>query len=134
MILWYRLVPYSDGTDWYPTCQVKKMHIKEICLKTVQVAENIQFKLRLDPDTIERLNVAAHKFGRDSAQQVVEELIVFYLPTWSAVNDAMRRAVDYQTKRLTASSLAAGQPIPPRDRSDTKILIKTEKKPQRKTG
>lgn len=110
------------------------MHIKEICLKTVRVAENIQFKLRLDPDTIERLNVAANRFGRDSAQQVVEELIAFYLPTWNAVNEAMRRAVDYQTKRLAASSLATGVSVPARDRSNSKILAEKEKKPNRKTG
>lgn len=60
-----------------------------------------QFKMYLDEDLVERLKQAATRFSRDSGQDIVEEIVSIYLPTWIAVNDSMRRAVEYQTKLIS---------------------------------
>jgi hypothetical protein len=57
-----------------------------------------QFKLWLEEDSLDRLTDIAHRFGRGSAQQVVEELIALYLPVWTSVNTALDRAVQQQTR------------------------------------
>ena len=57
-----------------------------------------QFKLWLEDDSLTRLSDAANKFGRGSAQQVVEELIALYLPLWMTVNTAVNRAIDNQAR------------------------------------
>jgi hypothetical protein len=57
-----------------------------------------QFKMYLDDDLVERLRRAAEKIGKDSGQEVAEEVLAIYLPVWASVNDATRRAIDYQTK------------------------------------
>ena len=87
----------------------------------VVVAEKKQFKLWLEEDSIERLTIAGKRFGRSSAQEVVEELIAVYLPTWMAVNDSMRRSIDYQMKLISNSEQVAnvrqGIPVAPRSKT-----------------
>lgn len=58
----------------------------------------VQFKMYLDDDLVERLKKAADKCGKNSGQEVVEEILAVYLPVWTSVNESMRRAVDFQTK------------------------------------
>ncbi len=59
-------------------------------------------KLTVTPDLVERLDLLAEKFGKRSAQQIIEEVLEFYLPVWSEVERSVRRAIDLQTKALTA--------------------------------
>lgn len=59
-----------------------------------------QFKMQLDEDHIERLKTAATRLGRDTAQEVAEEILTVYYPVWLAVAESARRAIDYQTSRI----------------------------------
>jgi hypothetical protein len=59
-----------------------------------------QFKFQIEDDFRERLNTAAKRHGRDTAQEVVEEILTIYFPVWLAVADSARRAIDYQTQKL----------------------------------
>ncbi len=59
----------------------------------------IQFKFQIEEDLRERLNNAAKRLGRDTAQEVVEEILTIYFPVWIAVADSTRRAVEYQTQK-----------------------------------
>jgi len=81
-----------------------------------------QFKMYLDEDMIERLKQAATRFSRDSGQDVVEEIISIYLPTWVAVNESMRRAIEFQNNKLAKESerlanASKGIPVAPRSTS-----------------
>jgi predicted DNA-binding protein len=58
-----------------------------------------QFKFQIEEDLRERLNNAANRLGRDTAQEVVEEILTIYFPVWLAVADSTRRAVEYQTQK-----------------------------------
>ena len=55
-----------------------------------------QFKMYLDEELVEKLRQAATRFSRGSGQEIAEEILTIYLPVWVAVNDSMRRAVEYQ--------------------------------------
>lgn len=55
-----------------------------------------QFKLFLDPDTLDRLENIAVKMGRRNAQEIIEELIRYYLPVLSSVHESFNRALQYQ--------------------------------------
>lgn len=59
-----------------------------------------QFKMILDEELVERLRNAADSTGRDSAQHLAEEILTIYLPVYTAVSTATRRAIEYQTKGL----------------------------------
>jgi len=67
-----------------------------------------QFKMYLDEDFVERLESMAVKAGRRSAQQVAEEILSTYLPVWSTVNDAMNRAIRYQTEHSITTLALTG--------------------------
>jgi hypothetical protein len=58
-----------------------------------------QFKFQIEEDLRERVNIAAKRLGRDTAQEVVEEILTLYFPVWLAVADSTRRAVEYQTQK-----------------------------------
>jgi hypothetical protein len=59
-----------------------------------------QFKMQLDEDQIERLKAAADRLGRDTAQEVAEEILTIYYPVWLAVAESASRAIDYQTAKI----------------------------------
>ncbi len=61
----------------------------------------VQLKLSLPDDVVERLEAVAVKAGKNSKQEVVEELITFYLPVWITVNESMNRAVEYQIRTVS---------------------------------
>lgn len=63
-----------------------------------------QFKFQIEDDLRERLNTAAKRFGRDTAQEVVEEILIVYFPVWSALNESARRVVEYQARILADNS------------------------------
>lgn len=85
-----------------------------------------QFKMYLDEDVFERLRAAAEKYDRDSGQTVVAELIAVYLPTWTAVNESMRRAVDFQLKQNHyVANHFGGVPVAPVSKSEGIPLIET---------
>lgn len=77
-----------------------------------------QFKLWIEEDQLDRLSEIADRFGRGSAQQVVEEVLALYLPVWVTVNTAVNRAVHAQTleehPKISGQSIAAEaeHPIP----------------------
>lgn len=54
----------------------------------------------LEDEMVERLERVAERNGRRSAQQVAEEILATYLPVWTAVSDAMTRAVAYQSSQI----------------------------------
>lgn len=64
-----------------------------------------QFKMQLEDDHIERLKVVAKRFGRDTAQEVAEEILTAYFPVWLAVAEATGRAVDYQTRKILEADI-----------------------------
>lgn len=59
-----------------------------------------QFKMYLDDELVERLKSLANKLGKGSGQEIAEEIIAVYLPVWASVSDSMRRALDFQTKKI----------------------------------
>lgn len=63
------------------------------------MAAKAQFKMYIETDLRERLNDAADRFHRGSAQDLVEEIVSIYLPTWIAVNTSMNRAIDVQAQK-----------------------------------
>lgn len=56
-----------------------------------------QFKMYLQPEQVERLEELAAKYGRRSGQQIAEEILSVYIPVWVANQDAIRRAMAYQS-------------------------------------
>ena len=72
-----------------------------------------QFKMYLDDDLVARLENLAEKGGRRSAQQVAEEILLTYLPVWSAVTDATNRAIRFQTENQTPPVLYAESDLAP---------------------
>ena len=75
-----------------------------------------QFKMVIDESLIDRLRHTAQRTGRDSAQHVAEEIIEFYLPIYTAVFDATRRAIAYQSERQISDQI----PMVARDRDGRK--------------
>jgi hypothetical protein len=60
-----------------------------------------QFKMQLEDDMIGRLKSAAARLGRDTAQEVAEEILSVYFPVWLAVGESARRAIDYQVRSMS---------------------------------
>jgi hypothetical protein len=69
----------------------------------VLMSPKVQFKMQLEDDRVERLKIVAKRFGRDTAQEVAEEILSTYFPVWLAVAEATGRAVDFQTRRILES-------------------------------
>ena len=67
-----------------------------------------QFKFQMDDDLRERLDVAAKRLGRDTAQEVVEEILVVFFPVWLAVSESAKRAVDYQARLMIEKAVLPG--------------------------
>ena len=60
-----------------------------------------QFKMYLTDDLVERLAEATIRTGASSSQEVVEEVLYYYLDVWVSVQEQTRQAVDKQTKDAT---------------------------------
>jgi hypothetical protein len=52
-----------------------------------------QFKMYLPEETVQELEALATKHGKRSGQEIVTELIEFYLPVWRAVDTHTKQAV-----------------------------------------
>jgi hypothetical protein len=76
---------------------------------TLTMAEKRQFKMYLDDELRQRVKEAATRFNRSSGQEVVEEILSTYLPTWVAVNAAMNRAIDVQAQRRLSEAADAAE-------------------------
>ena len=74
-------------------------------LSKVQMStgEKVQFKMMLPTELVERLTLLAQKNGKRSGQEVVEELINFYLPVWITVTGSLERAMHAQINKAAES-------------------------------
>jgi hypothetical protein len=73
-------------------------------------------KLTLPVEQLERLDALAKRFGRQSRQAVVYELIKIFLPVWVSVNDSLERAVPVQIEESSQYILEKkGYTSPPDD-------------------
>lgn len=68
-----------------------------------------QFKMYLPQDVIDDLDRVALSHGKRSSQEVVMELITFYLPVWKAVHKHTNQAVQSHTQHVVKAAPNDGQ-------------------------
>jgi hypothetical protein len=90
----------------HPEKKIMNM-VEEIERRALEELGKRQFKMYLPDELDDQLAMAADKHGRGSSQQVVEEVLTIFLPAWSAMQAAMRRAVDYQLQHLSGPEILA---------------------------
>lgn len=69
-----------------------------------------QFKIYLSNAQINRLEQAAGKNGRRSAQAVAEEVLELYLPVWESVQSSVNMAVNRQIESAVGSNVGNIEP------------------------
>lgn len=60
----------------------------------------------ISDEMFEKLKNAAEKLGKNSGQEVAEEIISIYFPVWLNVNESMNRAIQYQTNVVAEELLS----------------------------
>lgn len=99
-----------------------------------------QFKMQLEDDMIDRLKSASKRFGRDTAQEVAEEILVLYYPVWLAVSESARRAVEYQTRKMNelnerqANAISQGVRVAPNSKHRIPLIKSPTQEKTRKMG
>lgn len=69
------------------------------------VSEKKQLKMYVTDDVLDRLEAAARRTNRGSKQDVVAELIEFYLPVWERIEIETRKATLRQMGHLTDNNV-----------------------------
>lgn len=68
-----------------------------------------QVKLTLTDSVVEELERLASKHGKKSPQEIIYELIEFYLPVWKTVDSNLKQAIGRQMKQTTQYVVAEVQ-------------------------
>jgi hypothetical protein len=83
--------------------------VEEIERRALEELGKRQFKMYLPDELEDQIALAAERYGRRSSQVVIEEVLTIYLPAWSAMQTAMRRATDYHLQNFGQTEiLSAG--------------------------